>query len=266
VTAFPFWKMEGCGNDFVVVYRSDLPAGASPSLAPALCDRHFGVGADGVLVVDAPGGAPGAMTVWNRDGSIAEMCGNGLRCVATRLLEDGRWSGDEPIALRTGAGLLRAARTARGIRLSMGAPTPLGPVEVSAAGASIPGERVSMGNPHFVVQAPRELPDLQIWGPIVEVAPAFPRRTNVEWVQQRGPAHLEVRVWERGVGETLACGSGACASVVAAMLGGRVDFGRDVQVDLPGGTVWVDWSGAEGDEVWLEGPARTVFRADWRAA
>ncbi len=258
----PFWKMEGCANDFVVVYARDLPAEAGPSWAIPVCDRRLGVGGDGVLVIGESDRALASMAVWNADGSIAEMCGNGLRCVMRRLAEDGVLSGDSA-ELLTGAGVLPVRLVGDEIAVDMGLPAPGGALTVAG---DIRGIKVSMGNPHFVVFADdNDLPDLLDWGPAVEVLPDFPHRTNVEWVQQEDPGRFTVRVWERGVGETQACGTGACAVGVAARLSGRTD--RDtLDVTLPGGTLRVHWRGETDEAVTMVGPARTVFRGTWPAS
>jgi diaminopimelate epimerase len=278
MSSLSFTKMEGCGNDFVVAYRHELPEAASPSSAKILCDRTDGVGADGVLVIDwGPSlseadqseGAIARMTVWNADGSIAEMCGNGLRCVVRRLAEDGKITDSEAIIM-TGAGPMPVALRDTMIRVATGRPTlPKGntPQRVQWNEHSLEGLVVSMGNPHFVLfeqDLPKELPDLTVWGPDIEVNPAFPQRTNVEWVQVKtaDPGRVRMRVWERGVGETQACGSGACAVAVAARVSGRIE-GESTQVELPGGVLQVDWSGDYCDFVFIEGPANTVFKDEW---
>jgi diaminopimelate epimerase len=273
--------MEGCGNDFVVVYRHALPAGAGPSLALDLCDRSRGIGADGVLVVDhgpslseadIAAGATARMTVWNADGSIAEMCGNGLRCVARKLDDDGQLSeGRGTVA--TGAGLMPVERHGEFLRVAVGFPgLPEGSAlrSVSWHGHEIAGLVVSVGNPHFVVfadEAPAGLPDIKEWGPDIEVDDAFPNRTNVELarVDPENRGQIEVRVWERGVGETQACGSGACAVAVAAVVRGHSPSGP-LEILLPGGALRVDWPGREGEMAFIEGPATTEFSGEWRGA
>jgi diaminopimelate epimerase len=278
--SFPFTKMEGCGNDFVVVRRGAIPDDLGPSDAPVLCNRRTGVGADGVIVLsDGP-----TMEIWNADGSIAEMCGNGLRCLVRRIVEDGSWNGRGELQIVTGAGPLRARLVGDEIEVEMGPPRHGGPLEVEVplplplggeGRLLVRGHRVSMGNPHFVVFAEDAagravgppapaLPDLLSWGPAVERAPAFPQRTNVEWVEILGPSRLRMRVWERGVGETQACGSGACAAAAAALDSGRAAAGEPVTVLLPGGTLHVSFAAGPGGTAFLRGPARTVFRGEWR--
>lgn len=260
----PFHKMEGCGNDFVVVYRADLPTDAGPGLAVEMCDRRLGVGADGVLVVEpARGDLLASMTVWNADGSVAEMCGNGLRCVVRRLVEDGHRADDDPSGVRTGAGVVPAELVGDDVRVGIAIPRLLDEEPVEVAGVA--GHRVDLGNPHFVVFAdhPGTPAQLLDFGPRLEGDPAFPNRTNVERVEVLADGSLGMRVWERGVGETQACGSGACAAAVAAWATGRAAPGS-LTVILPGGTVRVDWGGTPDTLVSLTGPARTVFQGHFR--
>ena len=258
---FPFFKMEGCSNDFVVVYARDLPEGAGPSWAAEICDRRRGIGADGVLVVGTeglPDGVLASMTVWNADGSIPEMCGNGLRCVVRRLLEDGAMSGLDA-RITTGAGVLPVRRMGDEVAVDMGRPVLGGTRSV----LGVEGTDVSMGNPHFVVFAESNegLPDLTAWGPGIEADPSFPNRTNVEWATVEAPGTIRLRVWERGVGETPACGTGACAAAVAAIHTGRTRA-DNIDVHLPGGRLALHWPGP-GHPITMIGPARTVFAGRW---
>jgi len=285
MNGLPFTKMEGCGNDFVVVYRHELPPGAGPNLASTLCDRSTGIGADGVLVIDfgpslaeadKAAGALARMTVWNADGSIAEMCGNGLRCVVRRIDEDVQLGAGPDLAsgsakIQTGAGLMPVQLIGDAIQVAAGRPQfPEGKAlrTVAWRGHPLRGLVVSMGNPHFVLfdnDLPTGLPDLTTWGPELEVDSAFPDRTNVEWIRldDDAPQRLQMRVWERGVGETQACGSGACASAVASRVLGYNQDGT-IEVILPGGVLQVDWSGREGDLAYIKGPATTVFAGQWK--
>ena len=261
MSGFPFHKMEACGNDFVVVYRADLPPDASPDLAVAVCDRHFGVGADGILVVDLD---PLRMTVWNADGSVAEMCGNGLRCVVRRAVDDGRWSPgpDGRGTMHAATGAIPFVLVGDLVRVTLDPPVLSGALEaIPSEGRTIRGYAVDMGNPHFVVfdaDQDEGLPDLLSWAPALETHPRFPMRTNVEHVRVAEDGTLRVRVWERGVGETLACGSGACAVAAAAVRAGR-GAADPALVALPGGLLSVFWSGAADAAIDLQGPARTVF-------
>jgi diaminopimelate epimerase len=248
-----FVKMHGAGNDFIVVYRADLPPDASPSDAIALCDRHTGIGADGVLVVSPN---PPSMEVWNADGTVAEMCGNGLRCVVRRLEQDGLWHPGATVI--TGAGAVSAELVGDEVKVGIAVPRLLDrePIEVDG----VQGHRVDLGNPHFVVFTND---DLMSFGPRLESHARFPHRTNVEQVTVQDDGSLRLRVWERGVGETRACGSGACAAAVVAAHTGRTT-GDVIDVWLPGGRLRVHSPPDEGQAVHLQGPAVTVFRGHWR--
>jgi diaminopimelate epimerase len=278
---FDFWKMHGTGNDFVLTESTDLDFDW-PSLAVRVCDRHFGVGADGLIVSFPSAKADRRMRIFNPDGSEAEMCGNGVRCFVKYLLDQGVLAAaDGVMTVDTMAGVLeaRATRDSNGrvetVRVAMGAPhldpqdvgariEQAGPVRdlpLTAANEPLALTLVSMGNPHavhFLDGAPSDF-DLHRIGPAVEHDPLFAHRTNFEIVQVRDRTHLEMRVWERGAGETLACGTGACAAVVAARLHDRAD--EDVDVAVPGGTLRISWDGA--GEVYLEGPATFVFASRW---
>ncbi len=293
-SSLPFWKMHGTGNDFVVAEAPRVgPAseeGAWPALARAICDRHRGVGGDGLLLVLPSSVADRRMRIFNADGSEAEMCGNGIRCFVRYLLDRGLVEApDGRVQVETVPGVLTAetrrsgAGDVAGVRVSMGRPA----FDPAAIGAALEGPApvldlplavtpeggdevgltltlVSMGNPHavcFLDGSPRAYPVERV-GPAVERHPLFARRTNVEFVRVEGRGALEMRVWERGVGETQACGSGACAAVVAARLHDLVD--DEVTVRLPGGEITVTWDG-EGS-VLLDGPAAHVFSAEWPLA
>ncbi len=290
MTTQPFWKMHGAGNDFIVFEASESSAAACRArqqLAVTICDRHQGVGADGLIVVLPSDCADRRMEIINADGSLAEMCVNGIRCFTRFCLDrglvsapDGRMtvetlSGIVPVAATRGPG-----GTVREVRLELAAPdlcpASVGvrtersepvldfPVTVSApqGDETIPVALVSMGNPHavhFTPESPETYPLEQI-GPLVEWHPDFSNRTNFEVVRVLGRDHVEMRVWERGVGETQACGSGACAVVVAAHIQGEVD--DCVDVSLPGGTLKIEWTG-QGPMV-LSGPVARVFEAEWQ--
>jgi diaminopimelate epimerase len=254
-----FEKYEGCGNDFLVVELESVPA--SDRVA-AWCDRHFGVGADGVLIV-APASDPTAkarMIVVNADGSRPEMCGNGLRCVALHLA---RRSGDRTAAygIETDSGRLechieRAGDRAQ-VETTLGNARPSGAITHSFRGQDLVLERVSMGNPHAILfDADFDLAAIDELGPALSAA--APGGTNVELVRERGPGHFELIVWERGVGRTLACGTGAAATAVALARAGRVAFGEAARIELPGGTLQVRVDAADL-AVTVKGPARHVF-------
>jgi diaminopimelate epimerase len=295
--ALPFVKVQGLGNDFVVVDLRPGRAGAElqpaptdPAVARALCDRHFGIGADGVLAILPGQEGDARMRVINADGSEAEMCGNGIRCVAKVLWEKDPALRQPVLQIDTGAGLLACAIDAEGDRVrtvavQMGRPRltrgeiPMtGPAGERVVRTSLrAGDRtfsltaVSMGNPHAVIFVDDPDSDLralaEAYGPKLEVDPLFPRRTNVEFARVRGE-EIDLVVWERGCGITLACGTGACATVVAACLEGRARPGREVPVNLPGGTLFItvapDSTPAQPSfaGVQMRGPARTVFEAE----
>jgi diaminopimelate epimerase len=249
-------KMHGLGNCFVVtdVVRRDLPAGIDlPALARHVCDRNTGLGADGLIVIGRAEGADLRMSIFNEDGSEAEMCGNGIRCVARYAIEEGLTEKSE-LAIATGAGLIRT-RLVGGerVEVDMGAPT-LAPAVVEG------GRRfsiVSMGNPHAIAFVDDLAFDWRAEGAIVERAPSFPNRTNVEFVKIRGPREAEVKVWERGCGETLACGTGACAVAVAGAVEGKLER-APLTIRLPGGPLDVHWT--EGGSVLMTGPAVTICK------
>lgn len=268
-----FVKMHGLGNDFVIVDSSRERLPPDPAeLARRVCHRHFGIGADGLVLV-APGG-PDAwhMRIFNPDGSEAEMCGNALRCVARYLYEKKLVAGPR-MTVATPAGEMRPEVLLKdgkvtGVRVDMGVPRleradipMLGPpgmvIEEPLAvnGRTWRVTAVSMGNPHCVIfLGPGEDVALEEVGPVLEHHPAFPRRTNVEFVRVLAADRLEVRVWERGAGPTLACGTGACAALVAAVLTGRT--ARAATVHLPGGDLLVEWG--PDAHVYMTGPAEFV--------
>jgi diaminopimelate epimerase len=282
-----FVKYQGLGNDFILVDNMASPTPLlTPEQAAALCDRHTGVGGDGVifcLPAPAGGGADYSMRIYNSDGSEPEMCGNGIRCLA-RFARDAALVPPalETHAVVTGAGLIRPTLMEDGmVRVDMGppileavrVPTALAPTRGGAAvqaplevaGATWLMTCVSMGNPHAVTFGTTaangidlDALDLAQIGPLFESHPAFPARTNTEFVHILSRSHVRMAVWERGAGATLACGTGACATVVAGVLEGRLD--RAVRVDLPGGPLFIEWEG-EGDDgtVFMTGAAERVF-------
>jgi diaminopimelate epimerase len=250
-----FTKMQGVGNDFIIFEAGEVAGVNLPELARRACDRHFGVGADGILVPASSGVADLEMVYFNSDGSPSEMCGNGLRCLA-RYARDRGLIEDDALTVETGAGVKKVLLLGDGSsRVDMGPPE-FG-AEDELHGFTF--LRVSMGNPHAVafVGSEREVEELELReiGPPVENDPAFPERTNVEFVFVRGDHDVRMRIWERGAGETLASGSGSCAAAVAAI--GR-DLARSpVRVHLDGGVVEIEWAG-EGEPVYMTGPAEYV--------
>jgi diaminopimelate epimerase len=272
-----FTKMHGLGNDFVVIDDRERVWDLDPGAVRWLADRNFGVGGDGVILVRPAddGVSDFFMLYHNADGSSAEMCGNGVRCFAKWLVDRGLVEGDT-VAVQTlgGSRTIVVTLDDDGVmalaRVDMGEPvfdpalipttfaagtavdhpvaTPAGTVNVTA---------LSMGNPHAVIWVDDvDEALLETVGPLVENAPSFPRKTNVEFAHVDAPDHIRLRVWERGVGETLACGTGACATAVAAAASGRT--GREVTVELPGGELAIEWA-ADG-HVYMTGPAEEVFR------
>jgi diaminopimelate epimerase len=247
--------MQGCGNDFLVFDPIEVEGADLPDLARRTCDRHFGVGADGILVPAPSETADLEMVYLNSDGSTSEMCGNGLRCLARYARDRGIVCG-EALAIATGAGVKKVILFEDGSsRVDMGAPR-LG-AEVDVGGFRF--LRVSMGNPHAVAflesEAEVEGLDLPAVGPPIQRDAAFPEEANVEFGFARGGHDVRMRIWERGAGETLASGSGSCAVAVAAM---AQDLALSpVNIHLDGGVVEIGWSG-EGEPVYMKGPAEYV--------
>jgi len=268
-------KMHGCGNDYVFVDTiggPDLPEDVDVSaLARHLADRHFGVGGDGLILIQKTPSGRLAMRMFNADGSEGEMCGNGMRCLALYCYKEG-YARERRFEVETVAGVvvpevIETGGTGRRgtVRVDLGPPREIRPgLELEVSGGpgagNYRGIYVSMGNPHFVVLADDLTQvDLERAGPALERHPAFPERTNVEFVAVLGPRRLRMRVWERGSGVTLACATGAAASVVAAASAGRCR--RQVVVAADGGELEVEWT-AEGP-VLMTGPAVEVFRTTY---
>jgi diaminopimelate epimerase len=288
--ALPFTKVEGLGNDFLVVdLRPGRPAASAggpspedPAVVRALCDRRFGVGGDGVLAILPSKSADARMRVLNSDGSEAEMCGNGIRCVAKLLHDTDPALRRRALRIETGAGILDLKLDVeedrvRTVEVEMGRPRltrdeipilPGGTTRVlreaiSARGRIFHFTAVSMGNPHAVifVDDPASLhPLAEEFGSLFEHAERFPRRTNVEFAYVRPDGEIDLVVWERGSGITMACGTGACATVVAACLEERLKPGTETVVHLPGGplNILVD---PQYTSVRMRGPARSLFEA-----
>jgi diaminopimelate epimerase len=267
----PFTKMHGAGNDFVVFDGISRPIRLTPEKIRRLADRHFGVGCDQVLVVERPtaAGADFRYRIFNADGAEVEQCGNGARCFV-RFVRDKRLTARDEIAVETLAGMIYPRLEADGsVTVNMGVPR-FEPSEVPFAaparqpvydlevdGGIVNLSVLSVGNPHAVqVVADVDSAPVNTQGPLLERHPRFPRRVNAGYMQIVDRRHIRLRVYERGAGETLACGSGACAAVVAGRQRGLLD--DKVDVKLPGGTLRVSWNG-EGEPVWMSGPAVTVF-------
>jgi diaminopimelate epimerase len=254
-----FTKMHGAGNDFLIFAPSEVESSDLPAQVRRACERHFGVGADGVLVPASSSVADLRMVYLNSDGSVSEMCGNGIRCLA-RYARDRGLVENDAITIETGAGVKEVILREDGSsRVDMGPPSFGAPIELGGYAFS----RVSMGNPHataFLASSDEvEALDLEEVGPPIENDPAFPERTNVEFAFVCGAHEVRMRIWERGAGETLASGSGSCAVAVAAARLGLVR--SPVRVRLDGGVVEVEWSG-EGAPVYMSGPAEYVCEGE----
>ncbi len=268
-----FTKMHGCGNDYVYVNCFEETVGDPARIAPIVSDRHFGIGSDGLVLILPSDAADFRMRMFNPDGSEAEMCGNAIRCVAKYVYDRGLTSKTE-FDCETGAGVLHLVATLNGgevekVRVNMGQPR-LDRAEIPMTGEpgrvlreplDVDGETfevscVSMGNPHAVIRVDEPTDDLVLGiGPKIENHLSFPARTNVEFVQILSPSEVRQRTWERGAGETLACGTGASAVGVACALNGWT--GRSVLIHLSGGDLEIEW--AEDDSVYMTGPATHVF-------
>jgi len=265
-----FTKMQGTGNDFILVDGRENDVGAVIAQARLLCDRRFGIGADQLLLLRPSDKADFRMQIFNADGSEVEMCGNGVRCFARYLLEHGLTS-KKTLEIETPAGIITPTILGDQIRVDRGKPVlsaPGIPVrlegEVISEPVRVDREEmmmtcVSMGNPHCVIR----VDDVESWpveriGSRLEVHPLFPNRTNVEFVQVLNEREIKVRVWERGAGETLSCGTGACAAAVASVLNHWT--GQKITLHLRGGDLQVQWE--PGTHVILSGPAEEVFEGE----
>jgi diaminopimelate epimerase len=268
----PFVKMHGLGNDFVVLDQRARDYALDAATYRTLADRRRGIGCDQILVLDPPTRTAAAVRyrVVNADGTPAEHCGNGVRCVAAYLARDGQAPHGE-VAVEIGDEVFALRQTANGdVRVDMGRPQfapaaiPLAVPSMAArytlhhAGHDYEFGAVSLGNPHavFEVEGVEEAP-LESLGPALQAHPLFPARVNVGFMQVTSSAHIRLRVFERGVGETAACGTGACAAVAIGRRWGRL--GSRVDVDLRGGRLTIEWSGQVDDSLWMTGPATFVF-------
>ena len=273
-----FTKMQGAGNDYVYVNCFSEPFPRDPAaLAKRISDRHFGVGGDGLILICPSETADARMRMFNADGSESEMCGNGVRCVAKYVYDHGI-AKKKTLAIETGRGVLTLNLEVSGglverVRVDMGQPIlkaaeipttltgdPVVRAPLQVAGRSLEVTCVSMGNPHCITYVDR-LSDEWVLGvgPKTEVDSHFPRRVNAEFVEVLSRTEVRMRVWERGSGETLACGTGASAVCVAGVLAGVTD--RRLLAHLPGGDLELEW--AENDHVYMTGPAAEVFSGEW---
>ena len=266
-----FTKMHGCGNDFVVIdaVNNAMPADL-PNVSRRLADRHFGVGCDQVLVVAPSDIADVRMLIFNNDGGEVEMCGNGIRCLAKYVWETGI-SNTPELAVETLAGIIKPSRSGDQVRVDMGEPkfdtadwamgaTPVIARDLVVGDTVLPVTLVSMGNPHCVSFHETLTDDLVLGiGPMLESHAVFPNRINAEFIQVINRGELVMRVYERGSGETLACGTGASASCVAAVLNDLTE--RQVLIRLKGGNLQLEWG--NDNHVYMTGPAVTVFKGEW---
>ena len=274
-----FTKMHGAGNDFVVLDLRDGKLAPDAALCARIADRHMGVGCDQLLTIEAPrtGDAIASYRIWNSDGSTAQQCGNGARCVAAWLVRDGAASATGDFVIDSPAGTHAVQRDADGgFVIDMGIPdfapaaVPLHGWDVAqdayvrdVDGIAIRFGAVSMGNPHAVIEAAdvATAPVAEL-GPALQANAAFPQSVNVGFAEVVSRDHVRLRVYERGVGETLACGSGACAAVAVLARRGRIDMDRDIAVELPGGVLRIRYDQADG-RLRMSGPTAFVYEGEW---
>ena len=279
MAAMKFTKMHGAGNDYVYVdcFAQPTPDDVA-ALARALSDRHTGIGGDGLILICPFDGADAEMRMYNADGSYSEMCGNGIRCVAKYVYDHGIAQRDTLTVASGGRNYeldltIRQGKVER-VRVDMGEPIltsadipttlpgePPTDAELEIAGRRLAVTCVSMGNPHCVTFVEKASDDLVLGlGPQIETSSFFPKRTNVEFVEVLNRETLRQRTWERGSGETLACGTGACAVCVAGVLTGRT--ARKILAHLPGGDLTLEWRESDNN-VYMTGPATEVFSGEW---
>ncbi len=276
-----FTKMQGLGNDFILVEYSEIKKHNLnySELAVKICDRNFGIGGDGLIIVNPDDMKSNADTCWriiNSDGSEPEMCGNGIRCFAKYVYDKGIVN-NKKFTINTLAGIITPEILNNGeVKVDMGAPVLLAkdiPTSVNSNEILLNQEllineksfkvnAVSMGNPHCIIFADEDTKNLALkYGPEIEKSSLFPEKTNVEFVKVLSKDHIKVDVWERGCGITLACGTGACACVVASILNKLTD--NIVKVELPGGRLAIEWQGNKDAAVFMTGGAEFVFYGDF---
>ncbi len=265
----PFEKMHGLGNDFVIVNVSHLPENANEAyekdLAIKICDRNRGIGADGLIIIDQVKESEEAVRSWrfyNSDGSIAEMCGNGIRCAAKYIYEHGLSGEDSIFKIETLAGdigieLLEDEM----VKVNMGAPKEIAASQeltLAENNFKFPYTFVSMGNPHAVSFWDQDLDQVKNYGAQIEVHKNFPKKTNVEFARVLSTNKIQLIVWERSCGFTQACGTGACATAISAITKGLAEKDQDIEVILPGGSLIIRWDSIT-DEIFMTGKAEMVF-------
>ena len=272
-----FTKMQGLGNDYVYIDAINQNIDNESSLAKFVSNRHFGIGSDGLILICKSKVADFKMRMFNSDGSEAEMCGNGIRCVA-KFVYDKKFTNKTTITIETLAGIKQLKLNTKDgkvetVRVDMGEPIlepekipvnskekPVKNLKLKAEDKEFKFTCVSMGNPHAItfVENVKEF-DVEKYGKILEIEPIFPKKTNVEFIQIVDKEHIKMRVWERGAGETLACGTGASASVVACVLNNLTN--RKALVELLGGNLEIEWDERD-NHVYMTGPAVTVYEGE----
>lgn len=272
-----FTKMHGLGNDYVYIDAINQEIENESELAKFVSNRNFGIGSDGLILIERSEKADFKMAMYNPDGTQAEMCGNGIRCVGKFVYDKGL-TNKENIEIETLAGIKKLHfnvedRKVKSVRVDMGEPilesnqipviskeNPVKNLKINAHGREFKFTCVSMGNPHAitVVENTEEF-EVAKYGKEIEVDKVFPKRTNVEFVQILNKNRIKMRVWERGTGETLACGTGACATAVACYLNGLTD--RKVTIELLGGNLEIEWN-EKDNHIYMTGPATTVFEGE----
>lgn len=270
-----FTKMHGAGNDYIYVYTPECPIENPAEVSVALSRPHFGIGSDGLILIGKSDVADFSMHIYNNDGSEAMMCGNGTRCVG-KYVYDHQLTDKTTVTLETLSGIktiqlqLGEDGKVSSATVDMGEPRTEVPSQFLIANSvavrnnlfnvgGYEGTFVSMGNPHFVIFVPEVMDvDLPVVGKKLEFDPAFPERCNIEFVTRRPDGTLRMRVWERGSGITLACGTGACATAVAATLTGHA--GRISDIEMDGGTLHIEWR--DDNHIYMTGPAVTVFEGE----
>ena len=269
-----FTKMQGLGNDYVYMDAIHQKIENESSLAQFVSNRHFGIGSDGLILICKSDVADFKMRMFNSDGSEAEMCGNGIRCVG-KFVYDKDLTDKTTVTIETLAGIKTLELNTKDgkvetVKVDMGEPIltpkeipvisdeePVKNLMLEAEGRKFKITCVSMGNPHAITEVEdTEKFDVEKYGKVLEVDKAFPNKTNVEFIQIVDKNHIKMRVWERGAGETLACGTGACATAVACYLNGKTD--RNVEVELLGGKLYIEWN-EKNNHIYMTGPAVTVF-------
>lgn len=274
-----FTKMHGLGNDYVYIdcYSKDVNLGNISDLAKFMSNRHFGIGSDGIILICKSDIADFKMRMFNFDGSEAEMCGNGIRCVGKFVYDKGL-TNKKTVKIETLAGIKILNLNVKDgkvqtVRVDMGEPIfnpkkipvnfenePVRGLKIKAIDKEFNFTCVSMGNPHAIaiIEDTKRF-DIEKYGPILEVDEHFPKRSNIEFIEIVDKENVKMRVWERGAGETLACGTGACATAVACNINGLTE--RKVNIELLGGTLEIDWD-EETNHVFMTGPATTVFEGE----